>query len=55
MITLKIIALCWTVIMSLYALVAKINGPGALGVLLVKLFSFITLVCAGYELIKMLP
>jgi Na+(H+)/acetate symporter ActP len=55
MITIKIIALCWTVLMSLYALVAKINGAGVLVILLVKLFSLITLAWSGYELFKMLP
>jgi len=55
MITLKVIALVWTILMSTYALVAKINGTGTLGTLIIKLLSLVTLIYSGYELLQMLP
>jgi len=55
MLTIKIIALCWTIVMSVFRLAAKVNGTGTLGALVVKLLSFITLLWAGLELLRMLP
>lgn len=55
MITIKIIALSWTVLMSMFQLVAKVSGTGVLGTMIIKLLSFITLLWAGLELLRMLP
>ena len=55
MITVKIIAMVWSLVMSAIVLVAKMDGLGALGTLVVKLLSFITLLWAGLELLLILP
>ena len=55
MITIKVIALGWTVLMSIFQLVAKVSGAGVLGTMIIKLLSFITLLWAGLELLRMLP
>jgi hypothetical protein len=55
MLTVKIIAMVWSLVMAMYALVAKINGIGALGTLIIKFLSLVTLIHFGYELVKMLP
>ena len=55
MITIKVIALGWTVLMSMFQLVAKVSGTGVLGTMIIKLLSFITLLWAGLELLRMLP
>ena len=38
MITIKVIALGWTVLMSMFQLVAKVSGIGVLGTMIIKLF-----------------
>ena len=55
MIIIKAIALCWTIVTSTFGLAARVNGTGALGTMIIKLFSFITLLWAGLELLRMLP
>jgi hypothetical protein len=55
MITVKIIAMVWSLVMAMCALAAKINDIGALGVLIIKFLSLVTLIYFGYELVKMLP
>ena len=55
MITIKIIALGWTVLMSMFQLVAKVSGTGVLGTMIIKLLSLATLIYSGYELLQMLP
>jgi Na+(H+)/acetate symporter ActP len=56
MITIKIIAMIWAVLMGLFWMVAKISGMGGVvGQMVVKLLSVITVMYFGYELFKMLP
>ena len=45
----------WSLVMAMYALVAKINGIGALGTLVIKFLSLVTLIYFGYQLIQMVP
>jgi hypothetical protein len=55
MLTVKIIAMVWSLVMAMYTLVAKINGIGALGTLVIKFLSLVTLIYFGYQLIRMVP
>ena len=45
----------WSLVMAMYALVAKINGIGTLGTLVIKFLSWVTLIYFGYQLIQMVP
>jgi hypothetical protein len=55
MATIEIIAYIWAFIMSFYGVIGKVTGVNALGILLIKLFSFITMIYFGWKLILMLP
>ena len=55
MLTVKIIAIVWSIVMSMSVLVGEIDGIGALGTLIIKFLSLVTLIYFGYELVKMLP
>jgi len=55
MITVKIIAMVWSLVMAICALAAKINDIGALGALIIKFLSLVTLIYFGYQLIRMVP
>ena len=45
----------WSLVMAMYALVAKINGIGVLGTIVIKFLSWVTLIYFGYQLIQMVP
>ena len=53
--TIEIIAMIWAMIISFYALVAKVNGVNALVILFIKFVSLITVVWFGYKLILLIP
>jgi Na+(H+)/acetate symporter ActP len=53
--TVEIIAMVWSIVMALYALIAKVNGAGVLIIMLVKLLSIITLIYFGYRIFMLIP
>jgi hypothetical protein len=53
--TIEIIAMIWAVIISFYALIAKVNGVNVLSLYLIKFISFITFIWFGYKLILLIP
>jgi Na+(H+)/acetate symporter ActP len=55
MITIKIISMVWALIMSFYALIAKLSGVSPLMVMLIKALSLISLIYFGSELFKIIP
>lgn len=55
MITIKIISMVWALIMSFYALIAKLSGVSTFTGLVIKVLSLITLIYFGVELIKIVP
>lgn len=55
MLTIKIIAMIWALVMSFYALIAKLTGVSQPTALLIKALSLITLIYFGSELIKIIP
>jgi hypothetical protein len=53
--TIETIAMIWAMIISFYALVAKVNGANTLGILVIKFVSLVTFVWFSYKLILLIP
>jgi hypothetical protein len=53
--TIEVIATIYGLLAGLFGMIAKVNGTGVIGTLVVKLASFISFIWFGYKLLMIIP